>query len=380
MRLPRPGRGRGKGETVMSRVNSTAHAVLVINPGAVSTKVALYRGENEEWAQSAYHPDGEMAGFGSVASQEEYRYRAVVDIMRGRGVSPQDLDAVVGRGGLMKPVASGTYVVGPALLSDLRDGIQGEHASNLGGILAQRVAGPLSIPAFVVDPVAVDEMSDLARASGLKDIQRRSLAHTLNIKAVCRQVMDHEGPPYVEARVVAVHLGSGISVTAHDRGHMVDVNNAVEEGPFGTERTGGLPVLQLVDWVLEQASGGCSAREIQRMLTRTGGLYSYTGTRDLRAIEARAGGGDAAAASAIEALAYQVSKEIGAMYAVLSGQVDRVIITGAMAHSQRLVELIASRVSGFAPLSVVPGEREMEALALGALRVLVGAEEAREYG
>lgn len=363
----------------MAADDLTAHLVLVINPGAVSTKLALYRGQDEEWADTVYLAEDELVALGSVAAQEDYRYQALAETCQQRGLDFSDLDAVVGRGGLMKPVASGTYLVGPLLLEHLRQGYQGEHASNLGAILAHRVAEPLSLPAYVVDPVAVDEMGKLARVSGLRGIERRSLSHALNIKAVCREVMDSAGPPYGKARVVAVHLGSGVSVTAHDCGRMVDVNNAIEEGPFGTERTGGLPVLQLVEWALKHAAAGADVGALNRKLTRTGGLFSYTGTKNLVEIERRAGAGDEEAKMAVEALAYQVSKEIGAMCAVLSGQVDRIIITGAMAHSQWFVDMILGRVGSFAPVAVVPGEREMQALALGALRVLDGVEEVREY-
>lgn len=355
------------------------HQVLVVNPGAVSTKLALFKGEETVWEEVVYHPEDRLVAHENVAHQEDYRYQEIRKTAESRGVSWEDLSAVVGRGGLMKPVASGTYLVNDALLSDLRRAYQGEHASNLGALIAHRLARPLSIPAFVVDPVAVDEMDPLARYSGLKGIERRSLSHALNIKAVCREVSEDMGLEYEEARLVAVHLGSGISVTAHRFGRMVDVNNAVEGGPFGTERAGGLPILQLVGWALDLASQGKDARTLQRMLTRTGGLFSYLGTRDLRDIEQDIDRGNSKAEEVVKALAYQVAKEIGAMCAVLSGRVDAIILTGAMARSERLVDLVSQRVKGFAPLKVVPGEKEMEALALGAVRVLEGLEEAREY-
>ncbi|MFO8061212.1 MAG: butyrate kinase [Bacillota bacterium] len=350
--------------------------ILVINPGAVSTKLALFAGTELMWTESIYHPEERLRQFARVAEEEDYRYEALRETSDDRNLRWDRLSAVVGRGGLMKPVAGGTYRVSEAMLKDLRNAYQGEHASNLGGLLAHRVAESLGIPAFVVDPVPVDEMHSLARYSGLRDIERRSLAHTLNIKAVCREVL---GSDYATLRVVAVHLGSGVSVTAHDRGRMIDVNNAVEEGPFGTERTGALPVLQLTGWVAARLEEGHTVRVVQRMLTGSGGLYSYLGTKDLLEIEERIDTGDERAGEVLEALAYQVSKEIGAMSAVLAGDVDRILITGGMANSQRLVTMIESRVSRFAPVTVMPGEREMEALALGALRVLRGEEEPAEY-
>ncbi len=348
----------------------------MINPGAVSIKLALFICSEPLWSESIYHPEEHIRQFSRVADEEDFRYDALRKVCEAKQVQWDQLSAVVGRGGLMKPVAGGTYGVNSAMLDDLREGYQGEHASNLGGLLAHRVAEPLGIPAFVVDPVAVDEMHDLARYSGLRDIKRRSLAHTLNIKAVCREIL---GTEYATSRVVAVHLGSGVSVTAHDCGRMIDVNNAVEEGPFGTERTGALPVLQLVEWVAARLEEGHAVRSIQRMLTGSGGLYSYLMTKDLLEIEDRVKSGDEQAEQVLEALAYQVSKEIGAMSAVLSGEVDQILITGGMANSTRLVAMIESRVCRFAPITILPGEREMEALALGALRVLRCEEEQAEY-
>lgn len=350
--------------------------VLVINPGAVSTKLALFRDREQLWSDNIYHPEEDMRSFARVADEEDYRFEAVVEALDARGVQRQHLAAVAGRGGLVKPISGGTYTVNDTMLMHLRQGYQGEHASNLGGLLAHRIAEPLGIPAFVVDPVAVDEMHLLARYSGLAGIERRSLAHTLNIKAVCREVL---GADYDSVRAVVVHLGSGVSVTAHDRGRMIDVNNAVEEGPFGTERTGSLPVLQLVGWVNDRIAEGYDVPSIQRMLTGSGGFYSYLGTKNLIEIEERIDGGDEEAERVLRSLAYQVAKEIGAMCAVLMGEVDQIIFTGGMAHSERLMSWIQPRVSTFAPIAVVPGEREMEALALGALRVLGNEEEPKEY-
>lgn len=350
--------------------------ILVINPGAVSTKLALFSDAEEIWSEQIYHPEEELADFPHVADEEDYRYEAICASLEEEDVSQESLSAVVGRGGLIRPVSGGTYTVNEQLAGHLREGYQGEHASNLGGLLAIRIAAPLGIPSYIVDPVAVDEMHDLARYSGLDEIKRRSLAHTLNLKAVCREVL---GERYLRASLVVVHLGSGVSVTAHENGRMIDVNNAIEQGPFGTERTGGLPVIQLVEWTLQRHEEGHDASSIQRLLTGSGGLYSYLGTKNLIEIEERIAAGDERAEQVLQALAYQVSKEIGSMCAVLKGQAERIIITGGMAHSDRLVQWIQDYVSSFAPVTVVPGEREMEALALGALRVLRGEEEAREY-
>ncbi len=350
--------------------------ILVINPGAVSTKLALFSDSREVWSEQIYHPEEDLVDFAHVADEEDYRYESVCSALQEEDIRVDELSAVVGRGGLMRPVSGGTYRVNDLLTRHLREGYQGEHASNLGGLLAGRIAGPLDIPAYVVDPVAVDEMHDLARYSGLADLRRRSLAHTLNLKAVCREVL---GDAYCTSKVVAVHLGSGVSVTAHRCGRMIDVNNAIEEGPFGTERTGGLPVIQFVQWVLKRHQDGEDAPTIQRRLTGAGGLYSYLATKNLIEIEDRIDAGDEDARQVLLALAYQVSKEIGGMCAVLKGDVKNIIITGGMAHSDRLVGWIEDRVGSLAPVTVIPGEREMEALALGALRVLRGEEEAKEY-
>ena len=355
------------------------YQVLVINPGAVSTKLALFDSEDEVWSESIYHPESELEQFVSVPDQQDYRTEAITSAAEDRGIEWDSLSAVSARGGLMKPVAGGTYEVNEQMLADLEAGYQGEHASNLGGIIAAKVARDLGIRAYVVDPVATDEMSDVARFSGLKGITRRSLAHTLNIKAVCRDVFSAPGSSYSEVNAVVAHLGSGVSVTAHSRGRMVDVNNANEEGPFSTERTGGLPVLQLVDLVARRIAAGETGRSVGKMLRSRGGLSSYLGTRDLKRVEQQIDRGDEEAARVLRALAYQVSKEIGAMCASLCGHVDGIILTGGMARSERLVGLITRRVERLGPVTILPGEREMEALALGALRVLRGEEEPRIY-
>jgi len=365
----------GEGICVLTADNDHNY-ILAINPGAVSTKLALFEGPDKIWSEQIYHPQEDLKKFERVVHEVDYRFEVISNRLKEISVSPADMAAIVGRGGMIKPVRGGTYEVNDLLLKHLREGYQGEHASNLGGLLAHRIGDPHAIPSFIVDPVAVDEMQDEARFSGLHGINRRSLAHTLNIKAVCREIM---GDDYHNSKIVAVHLGSGISVTAHDNGRMVDVNNAVEEGPFGTERSGGLPVLQFVEWVNEKINSGLDVKDIQRILTSAAGLYSYQKTKSVIEIEEKIENGDEYAKQCLKALAYQISKEIGAMCAVLNGEVDRIIITGGMANSDRLVRWIEQRVETFAQISTIPGEKEMEALALGALRVLEGQEESKVY-
>jgi len=351
--------------------------ILAINPGSTSTKVAVFDDARAVFTDVVRHPEAELARFPRVAEQYEFRLQAVVRALGGAGVNGRQLAAVVGRGGLMRPVAAGTYHVNERMVADLEAGVQGEHPSNLGGIMAHNLGRRFGCPAFVVDPVAVDELDDVARLSGLPGVPRRSLAHALNIRAVAREVAAGLGKGLDESRLIVAHLGTGISVAALAKGRMVDVNNPIEEGPFSVERSGGLPATSLVDLCF---SGRYTAAELKRRLMRSSGLVAYLGTRDFAAAEARAREGDARADLVVRAMAYQIAKEIGAMAAVLGGRVDAVALTGGMAHSEWLCGLIRRRVEFIAPAVVVPGEEELRALALGALRALRGEEEAKDYG
>jgi butyrate kinase len=350
--------------------------ILTINPGATSTKYGIFAGEEIVLQETVRHPYQDLAGFARVVDQFDLRINLITAAMTKAGQRLEDLDAIVGRGGLLKPLAGGTYLVNEAMLRDLRAGVQGEHASNLGGIMAYYLAEPLGIPAFVVDPVAVDEMDDIARLSGLPDLPRKSLSHALNMKAVARRVAKEMGRSYIDVNFVVAHLGSGISVSPHRRGRMVDVNNALNEGPFSPERTGGLPALQLAQLCY---SGKYTLDQMADLITKEGGMYAYLGTKDLKEAEEMAADGNQQAMLVLEAMAYQIAKEIGAMAAVLAGEVDRVILTGGMAYSQSLIDKITARVKFIAPVTVVPGEEELPSLAQGALRVLNGEEEVKIY-
>jgi butyrate kinase len=261
-------------------------------------------------------------------------------------------------------------------VEDLKRAERGEHASNLGAVMASNLAGMLEIPAFIVDPVSVDEMEPVARISGLAELQRISLSHALNMKAVARKVSRQLDKRYEELRLVVAHLGTGVSVTPHKNGKMIDVNNAKAEGPFSPDRCGGLPADQLVRLCF---SGKYTYGELKDILSSKGGLYSYFGTKDAREVEAMAAAGNQQAGLVLDALAYQVAKEIGAMAAVLEGAVDRIVLTGGLAYSNRIVDDIVRRVRFIAPVVVMPGEEELESLALGALRVIRGEEEAAAY-
>ncbi len=350
---------------------------LVINPGSTSTKLAVFRDMEPVYQETLRHSSDELVSFGGVIDQFEYRRNLVLDALNKAGIKAADLDSVVGRGGLLRPIPGGTYLVSDRMLSDLKAEERGSHASNLGGLIAHSIAGELGIPAFIVDPVCVDEMEPIARISGMPDNPRESLFHALNQKAIARRAAADLGKEYEDANLVVVHLGGGISVGVHSGGRVIDVNNAVGgEGPFSPERSGGVPAAGLV----EMSFGGqYSCDEMMSKLIGNGGLVAYLGTNNAVEVEKHIKSGNSEARLVYEAMAYQVAKEIGACSTVLKGGVDAVVITGGIAHSSMLVKWIEDRVGFIAPVRVYPGEDEMEALAAGGLRVLSGAEKAKTY-
>lgn len=352
--------------------------VLAINPGSTSTKIAVFAGDKPEWVRNVEHADGELAPFRGkpVLDQLAFRLAAIEQELRDAGFALESFAAVAGRGGLMRPVASGTYRVNEAMLEDLRHALSGEqHAANLGAFLALELAQHGGAQAFVVDPVSVDEFTDKARISGSALVERRSLSHALNTKAVARRYARGRGIPYEELRLIVAHLASGISVSAHFGGRMVDVNLAGQEGAFSTERSGSLQLLGVIDLCF---SGRYTEAELWSTLIRESGIYSYLGTKDLREVERRIAAGDAKAALIFEAMAYQIAKDIGGMATVLDGRVDAILLTGGMARSKNLIAGIRESVEWIAPVVVYPGEDELESLAAGALRVLRGEETALE--
>ena len=353
--------------------------VLAINPGSTSTKIAVYVNECAEWVRCLSYSDAEMEPYRGrpILGQLEFRRARIEAELTGAGYALDGFDGVAGRGGLMRPIASGTYRVNEAMLADLRAAAHGEHASNMGAFLAEAIAAKGCALACVVDPVSVDEYSEKARISGTALDERHSLSHALNTKAVAKRFARERGRAYADLRLVIAHLGSGISVSAHEDGRMVDVNLAGQEGPMSTERAGGLQWLSVV----QLCFSGCYTQEsIYNALFREGGIYSYLGTKDLREVENRIAEGDERAALIFDAMVYQVVKEIGAMGAALNGRVDAVLLTGGMARSERLISALRAGVEWIAPVVVYPGEDELQALAEGALRVLRGEEEARELG
>ncbi len=353
------------------------HRVLSINPGASSTKVAIYEDENPEVVEVIRHPASEISAFKKTLDQLEYRKKIVLDFLARNKTKLEHLSAVVGRGGAFKRLAGGTYQVNQRMLSDIKEGkIQADHVSNLGALIAYELTKGTGVPAFIVDPVSVDEFPEIARISGLPELERKSLSHALNIRMVGHKAARALGKRYEELKLIIVHLGSGISVTAHERGKMIDVNNANDGGPFSPQRTGSLPVTGLAKLCF---SGKYNYPEMYEMLTKRGGLLAYLGTDDVREVEGRIKDGDPKAELIYKAMAYQIAKEIGAMATVLSGKVDSIVLTGGIAHSEKLLGLIEERVKFIAQVLVFPGEDEMEALNLGALRVLNKEEEAKEY-
>lgn len=350
--------------------------ILAINPGATSTKIAVYEQEMLLFKNTVEHSVQDLEKFERVFDQYQYRLDLILEILKKENIELETFAAIVGRGGLLKPLAGGTYQVNEKMVEDLKKAERGEHASNLGAVMASNLANQLGIPSFIVDPVSVDEMEPVARISGLADLTRISLSHALNMKAVARKVAKEMGKKYEEVNFVVVHLGTGVSVTPHLKGKMIDVNNAKAEGPFSPDRCGGLPADQLVKLCF---SGKYTYDELKEMMSSKGGFYSYFGTKDAREVEAMAENGNQEANIVLDALAYQVAKEIGAMAAVLAGEVDRIILTGGIAYSKRIVADIVKRVKFIAPVDVVPGEEELESLAFGALRVIRGEEEAAIY-
>lgn len=352
------------------------HRVLAINPGSTSTKIAVFEDETSMFTDVLRHSAEELAPYGGVIAQYDFRKATILDAMKKRNFDLKSLSAIAGRGGILKPIESGVYTVNDLMVQDLREGRTGMHASNLGGLLARDMGDELGIPAFVVDPVSVDEFDPLARLTGLPEIRRVSVFHALNQKAMARKVAAQLGKPYEELNLVVTHLGGGISVGAHRHGRVVDVNNATDgEGPFSPERTGTLPTGQFRKLVYQMGD----EKKIYKRLVGGGGLVAHLGTNDAREVERRIEAGDDHARLCYEAMAYQVSKEIAAMAAALKGDVQGIVITGGMAHSKILVGWIRERVEFIAPVFLLPGEFEVEALAWGALRVLQGEEQPKVY-
>ena len=345
--------------------------ILAINPGSTSTKFALFEEDEILFEKTLRHSPEDLAGFIRIADQFHYRKDLIMEELTVRNIDLDSISAVVGRGGVVKPIESGIYEVNQKLIDDLVEAARGEHASNLGGLIASDIASHLQgAKAFIVDPVVVDELLPVARISGHPEIERISIFHALNQKAVSRLYAGSAGRNYEDLNLVVAHMGGGISVGAHKKGKVVDVNNALHgDGPFSPERSGGLPARQLIDLCF---SGRYSYDELKQMITGKGGMLAYLGTNNFKQACEMAEGGDEKAILITEALAYQIAREIGAMAAVLDGKVDAIILTGGLAYQESHVEMIRSKVGFIARVVVFPGEDEIRALAFNGLLALDG--------
>lgn len=351
--------------------------ILVINPGSTSTKIGVFDNELSIFEKTIRHEMDYLSQFDSIIEQYEFRKQTILESLDKEGINVSKLSAVCGRGGLLRPIEGGTYRVNDLMLTDLKAGFSGEHASNLGGILAHEIASGLNIPAYIVDPVVVDELEPIARISGFSLIERKSIFHALNQKAVARRVAKELGRPYEDVNLIVAHMGGGITVGTHKKGKVVDVNNGLHgDGPFSPERAGTVPAGDLVALCY---SGEYFLEEIMKKLVGQGGLVGYLNTNDAVAVEKMIENGDEKAAVVYSAMAYQVAKEIGSASAVLQGKVDAIILTGGLAYGKDFVRSINERINWIADVIVKPGENELQALAEGALRVLRGEEKEKDY-
>jgi butyrate kinase len=350
--------------------------ILAINPGSTSTKIAIFLGDEKILSQNISHTAEELAPFPKIIDQHHFREKVILDFLKQNAFDVGLLAAVVGRGGLLGPMASGTYLVNDEMTEYLKH-TQTEHASNLGALLASDIAKTIGVKAFIADPVTVDEMADVARITGLPEIPRISIFHALNQKAAARQAAKNLGKPYEKSRLIVAHLGGGISVGAHVDGKVVDVNNALNgDGPFAPERAGSLPSWSLIELA---TSGKHDRATLKKMITGKGGIVAHLKVNDMRKVEEMVKAGDRKAQVVFEAMAYNVAKEIGSLAAVLEGKIDAIVLTGGIAYDQIFIELIRRRVEFLAPLIILPGEDEMTALAQGALRVFLGEEKAKHW-
>jgi len=352
--------------------------ILAINPGSTSTKIAVFEGSKQIFLKNIKHSSEEIGRFEKITNQYEFRKNIILEELKNASIEIDTIKIIVGRGGLIKPIPSGVYEVNEAMIADLKVGILGQHASNLGGLIANDLAKSISeAKAFIADPVVVDELHDLARISGHPFFERVSIFHALNQKAIARTHAKSQNKNYEEMNLIVAHLGGGISVGAHLNGKVIDVNQALDgEGPFSPERSGTLPVGALAKLCF---SGKYTLDEVKKMITGQGGFVAYLGTNDAYEVEKAALAGDEKAKQIHDAMAYQVSKEIGAMSTVLLGKVDGILLTGGIAYGKPFVDEIIKRVTHIAPVFVYPGEDEMQALAMNGLMVLNNEVETKIY-
>lgn len=358
-------------------MSAESFRILVINPGSTSTKIGVFQDETLLVEHTIRHATEEIAQYPSIIDQYHFRKEAILTVLENEQIKRSTLDAICGRGGLLRPIEGGTYRVNEEMIDDLRTGYFGQHASNLGGILAREIAAELMIPSFIVDPVVVDELAPLARISGSPLIQRKSIFHALNQKAVARRYAREVGKSYQDLNLIVTHMGGGITIGAHHQGNVIDVNNGLHgDGPFSPERAGSVPIGDLVELCF---SGTFYREDITKSLVGEGGLVGYLGTNDAVEVEKKIAAGDEGAKLIYDAMAYQIAKEIGSAATVLEGKVDAILLTGGIAYGKAFTETISSKVNWIADVTVYPGEDELQALAQGAMRVLTGEEKPKVY-
>ena len=354
-----------------------AYKLLIINPGSTSTKIGVFEDEKELFEETLRHTNEELKQYDTIFDQFQFRKDVILNVLKEKNFDIKTLSAVVGRGGMLKPIEGGTYAVNDAMLEDLKVGVQGPHASNLGGILAKSIGDEVGVPSYIVDPVVTDELADVARMSGTPDIPRVSKFHALNQKAVAKRYGKESGKGYENLNLVVVHMGGGVSVGAHNHGKVVDVNNALDgDGPFSPERAGSVPAGDLIKLCF---SGKYTEAEVYSKIVGKGGFVAYLNTNDVKGTIDKMEEGDKACKEVYDAFVYQIAKAVGEMSAALSGKVDQIILTGGVAYSPVLVPDLKSRIDWIAPVTVYPGEDELLALTQGAIRVLNGEEEAKVY-
>lgn len=354
-----------------------SYKILIINPGSTSTKIGVYENETQLFEETLRHSTEEISQYASIIDQKDFRKNIITDFLKEKNFDIHTINVVVGRGGLLKPIPGGTYPVSDELLADLKAGVQGQHASNLGGILAREIADELGVPSYIVDPVVVDELEPVARYSGMPELPRRSIFHALNQKAVAKRYAKECGKSYDALRLIVVHMGGGVSVGAHKYGKIVDVNNILDgEGAFSPERAGTVPVGDLIKLCF---SGKYTEKEIYKKICGNGGFNGYMGTNDMRDLVKMKAEGNVDAANLIDAFVYQIAKDMGAMASVLDGQVDKIIYTGGIAYNSDTINALKAKTGYIADCVVYPGEDELLALAQGALRVMTGEEQPMSY-
>ena len=355
---------------------SNSFRVLVINTGSTSTKIAVYQDDEPIIEQTLAHSTEELSRFGNVVEQLEWRQQIILDKLAAENIAMDSLSAVIGRGGLLRPVKSGVYRVNQKMIDELHC-CTPQHASNLSAIIAASIADKCQISAYIADPIVVDERAKVAKICGIKQIRSRCIFHALNQKATARIYADEIGECYENLNLVVAHMGGGISVAAHEKGVVVDVNNALDgEGPIAPERAGTLPAGALVDMCF---SGEYTHQQINSMIVGKAGLVSLTGCNSVKELCDKAQAGDAEAEMAIEAMCYTTAKQIGAMATVLKGNVDAILLTGGITNSKFIVEQVSGYCRYIAPIRVYPGENELMALAMNAMRVLRGQTQAQDY-